>query len=189
MSLVTNKRQAALLAARNIGFGVLALALSAIITHFMAVRITKISDSVAQRQKLAVNLEQRGDALGHAKTDLAYAAVNSQKIEAAFVPEDNISDFLNYINGVAKQNAITQKLHFTEPVPYLGAGDFAVARVDYSIGLSGANLTKIVSYLQNLERAPFVQELDSLKINGDDASGWNSAGTNANFNAKLFVRQ
>jgi len=189
MKFVTTKRQAALEVGKNIGIGILALVLAGALNFYMGRKIMQISRSLSQNRKMVAALLARGETSQATQANLDLVGDNDQKIQNAFVPADNISDYLAFLNNTSRQNAVQQALHFSEPLLAYTQGDLKVDDVKYATILTNGRIGQLVNYLKALEKAPYVQKVDSLKINGTADGGWNSAGTSATFNSDLYVRE
>lgn len=185
--LFTNKKQVFVAIVRYLGIALLFATAAAVAILFISRSIVKIGDSLAQKEELSRILSNRVENAQHLEEALKIIGNNDQKIQEAYLPADNILDFVSALESIANQNSLQQSLRFTEPVPFSDATDIPKAKTDFTITLNGTIIT-LKSYLQQLELLPFMAKVNMVNLLAAPPSGWegNSAIT---INGTLYVRQ
>lgn len=165
------------------------VAVASIIISVCAGRITEISQSLADKKRLAIILEQKNETLDQLEKDLTIIGQNEKRIREALPPSYNILDFISDLDSLAARTAVKQTTRFGTPSP-LNVGEtegVSIAKIDYGISLSG-NIFTLQSYLRNFENLPYFTKIDSFSIQSGNELGWEGESS-VTINATLFVQE
>ncbi|MBI3634153.1 MAG: hypothetical protein HY228_00865 [Candidatus Yonathbacteria bacterium] len=145
-------------------------------TVFLSRQITHLSNDAQKNRLLASALEKRTDLFTVIKRDSEIIGTNDILIEQAFIPSNNILEFVAALESLSLKNGTVQAFHFDVPTPGAFSAPFPLATVTYSNSLSG-NLATFSNYLKDFERLHYFTKIESLNISAQDKSGWRGAGT------------
>jgi len=155
---------------------ILAIITAASSVWILSQQITRLSEDVQKNRSLASMLEKRMELFASVKRDTELVGTNDVLIERAFVPLNNILDFVAMLEGLALKNGVTQAFHFENPVPSTIPIPFPLAMVPYSNSLNG-NLASFSNYLKDFERLHYFTKIENLSISTQSKTGWRDAGT------------
>ncbi len=148
--------------------------------------IEKVADSVAKNRKLASSLEQRTTLLTQLTKDASLIGNNQTIINHAFVPSDNIIEFISALESIALKNGITQTFRFSSPVSAAIPAPFPLNTISYQNTLT-TNLPTFIQYLKDLENLPFFTKVDNIAIRAESAEGL-AGVTSSVFNATIYTQ-
>lgn len=172
---------------KNVLTGVGAVILAIIIVSVFSHQISKISNSVFEKQTVALALQQRSENLLNLGKDLEIAGDIDKKIENAFPTTDNILDFVAAMESLASQYSIAQNLRFGNITPSsFVLDDTPISLIDYTLTLNG-NIQILTKYLETFEKLPFFTEIKGIALSSYDASGWKN-NSQITIQAKLYLR-
>lgn len=154
----------------------IAIVISLIVTILLSRQIARLSSDTQKNRLLARALEKRTDLFTAIKRDSALIGTNDILIEQAFIPSDNILEFVAALESLSLRNGVVQAFHFDVPTPSGIPAPFPLATIAYSNSLSG-NLSTFSNYLRDFERLHYFTKIESLNISSQDTSGWRGAGT------------
>ncbi len=154
----------------------IAITISLIATGLLSRQIARLSSNTQKNRLLASALEKRTDLFTAIKRDSDLIGTNDVLIEQAFIPSDNILEFVAALESLSLKNGILQAFHFDVPAPGTFSAPFPLASVAYSNSLSG-NLSAFSNYLKDFERLHYFTKIESLSISAQDKSGWRGLGT------------
>jgi len=171
----------------NVLAGVGAVILAAILVSVFSRQISKISNSVFEKQAVALALQQRSENLLELKKDLEITGNIDKKIESAFPTTDNILEFVSALESLASQYSIVQNLKFGNitPTSFI-LDDTPISMIDYTLTLDG-NIQILTKYLEAFEKLPFFTEIKSITLSSYDVSGW-TGNLQIIIQAKVYVR-
>lgn len=167
-----------------IAFVAIACAVASVV--FLSGEIDKIANTVIKNRQLADKLSKRTELFSVLAHDAAVVGTNDALFEHAFLPADNILEFILALENTASKNGATQSFHFGSPVPAPEAAPFPLSTIDYQNTLS-QNITSFTSYLKDFEKLPYFTRIDSLSFSSQDATGWQKGGT-ATYHAVLYTK-
>lgn len=165
-----------ILIGRHALIAILVAIASLIATGILSQQITRLSDDVLKNRRLASALEKRTELFASIKRDSDLVGTNDLLIEQAFVPSNNILEFISTLESLALKNGVTQSFNFGNPVPSTISAPFPLAMVTYSNSLNG-DLKAFSNYLKDFERLHYFTKIESLSITAEDKTGWRGAGT------------
>lgn len=156
--------------------------------YFAYLNISKNAADLQNKQDLVYEASQQGQTNSNMLRMW-------QVIGPKYAALDNLlpspSDLLSYtgvLEKIAGSSGVTQNVQLATPsatsanLPSTSANLSTVdtaakgSSIDYSINLSG-NLTQIISYINQLENAPFLTQIISMNLNGSQGLEQNSTGT------------
>lgn len=167
-----------------IAVGVVGIAL--VVCLFLAQQITHLSDTVVKNRTLAVLLGSRTELFSLLKQNAAIVGSNDIAINNAFVPSDNILDFIASLESTGLKNSTTQSYRFDSPVAASIAAPFSLQTISYTNTLA-TNVLTFSNYLKDFERLPYFTKIDSMTISSQDKTGWQGAST-ATYRATLYTK-
>lgn len=165
-----------LLIGRHALIAILAIGAAVLTAGFLSQQITRLSDDVLKNRNLASALEKRTELFAAVKRDTELVGTNDTLIEQAFIPSNNILDFVFTIESLALKNGVTQAFHFDTPTPSPVSAPFPLATVTYSNSLSG-DLKGFLGYLKDFEGLPYFTKIESLNISSSGKADWRDTGT------------
>lgn len=152
-----------------------AVVVSLIATSILSQQITRLSNDTQKNRLLASTLEKRTELFTTIRRDSEIIGTDDTLIEQAFIPSDNILDFVSALESISLKNGTLQAFHFDNPTPGTVSAPFPLATITYSNSLSG-NLAAFSNYLKDFERLHYFTKIESLSISAQDKSGWRGAG-------------
>lgn len=167
-----------------IAFGAGLIAVFAV--SFLGGQIQHITTSIIQNHKLVNTLEKRTELFSILKRDTEIIGTSDTLMSNAFVPSDNILDFVSALESLATKNSLTQNFHFDTPTPSPIPAPFPLSTITYSNTLP-TNILTLSNYLKDFERLPYFTKIDSLVISSQDKGGLRASGT-ASFHATLYTK-
>jgi hypothetical protein len=175
-----------LLIGRNalIALGVVAISFTAIV--FLSKEIERVSDNVVKNRNLANMLEKRTTLFSLLKKDALIVGNGDTIITNAFIPSNNILEFIASLESIALKNGVTQSFRFESPTSSSLEAPFPIATIGYSNSLN-ANVLTFSNYLKDFERLPYFTKIENITITSQDKTGWQSAST-ASFRASLYTK-
>lgn len=152
------------------------VAVSLVVTWVLSIQIARISDDVLKNRNLASALEKRTEVFAVVKHDTEIIGTNDVLIERAFIPSDNILEFVATLESLALKNGVTESFHFDNPTPSTISAPFPLATVIYSNTLSGTVQT-FSNYLKDFEHLPYFTKIESLSISLQGGAGLDGGAT------------
>ncbi len=167
-----------------IAFAAVGVALIAV--YFLSREIERVSNNVATNRQLAEKLSKRTDLFSVLARDAAFVGTNDTALERAFVPADDIIEFISTLESTALKNGVTQAFNFGNPIPAAEASPFPLSTIEYQNTLS-LNITSFSAYLKDFEKLPYFTRIDGLSFSSQDGAGWQSGGV-ASYRAVLYTK-
>lgn len=167
-----------------ISFGVVLC--TSIIIMFLSNQITKISDSVVQNKKLANKLAERTNLLDKLKQDVDVVGNGDVLINNAFVPTDNIIDFISALESLAIRNSVIQAPTFNSPTETTISAPFPVNIINYHNSLSGT-ISTFIKYTKDFEKLSYFTKINGFNISSQSPLGIEGAST-VSFDATLYTK-
>ena len=151
---------------------------------FLSNQITMVSKKEAADRHLATLLSERTALLSSIKYESNVIGSNDKKIESAFIPSNNILEFVSILESLALKLSITQSFTFSSPTTFDVDAPFPVATINFQNNLS-ANLSVLVNYLRDFESLPYFTKIDTLNISSPN--GWQDQST-ISYSASIAAR-
>lgn len=167
-----------------ITLGALVLTFAAV--FFLSAQITKISSKAVADRHLATQLSERTSLLTNLRRETEIIGTNDVIIKRAFIPSNNILEFVSAIEALAVKNGLIQSFHFSTPTPASIDGPFPLSTITYQNTISSANVSTLISYLKEFEKLPYFTKIESLSISSGSGD-WRTAGT-ASFSASVVAQ-
>jgi hypothetical protein len=162
------------------------ISISAFAVFLLKKQITHITDAIVLNHKLETSLKKRIELLSVVKHDAQIVDSNDILINNAFIPSNNILEFINALDNLAISNGVTQIYRFETPVPSAISGPFPLSDISYSNNIS-TNVLKFSKYLKDMEKLPYFTNIESLNISSQDKAGWINSAT-ISFQATLITK-
>lgn len=149
--------------------------------------IHKISNSIYEKESLALLLEKRNENLNNLKTELEKIGNADESIESAFPTSDNILEFVSAMEGLASTYSVKQNLKFgnSVPAPELTTANLEFLVIDYNLSVT-ANITVLINYLKEFENLSYFTTINSVAISSP--SNWFSE-SQITIQAKLYLKK
>lgn len=174
-----------MLIGRNAIIAILAVVLALIVAGILSQQITHLSNDAQKNHLLASALEKRTELFTTIKRDTEIVGANDTLIEQAFIPSNNILEFVATLEALSLKNGIIQAFHFDTPITGAVSPPFPLATVAYSNSLSG-DLSAFSNYLKDFEQLHYFTKIESLSISAQDKSGWRGAST-MSYRASIYT--
>jgi len=143
---------------------------------FLSKEMSRMSDSVALNHKLEAELKNRTELLNVLGHDTQIVGTNDTLIENAFVPSDNIINFVNTLDNLAQTQSIPQTYHFGTPSPATISASFPISSIEYTNNLT-TNVQSLLAYLKKFNELPYFTKINGITIASQDKSGWMGPST------------
>lgn len=181
-----NSKNLLKLIGRNIIICLIVIAFTAVAIYFITKEIEKITDTIVLNHKLEANLKQRTELLSTIDRGAKTIGQNESIINDAYLPSNNISQFINRLDDLVSISGIIQTYRFETPVNSTLQSPYPLSIISYSNNLS-TDLQNFSIYLKNYEKLPYFTKIDSLNISSQDSLGWIGL-SNITFKATLFTK-
>lgn len=167
-----------------IALGVLVFTVASV--FFISGQITKISAKAAKDRHLAATLSERTALLSSLKHETEIIGSNDVLIKHAFIPSNNILEFVATLESLALRNGLTQAFHFSSPTPSVAGTPFPLATISYQNTISSSNISSFINYLKEFELLHYFTKIDSLTISSSGGD-WRTA-SNISFSASVSAQ-
>lgn len=167
-----------------ISLGVLAVTFT--VVFFLSAQITKVSSRAVADRHLATQLSERTSLLTNLKHETEVIGNNDVIIKHAFIPSNNILEFVSVIEALALKNGLTQAFHFSTPTPASIGGPFPLATITYQNTISSADVSALINYLKEFDQLPYFTKIEALSISAGSGD-WRTAGT-VSFSASVLAQ-
>ncbi|MBI5798919.1 MAG: hypothetical protein HZB10_03230 [Candidatus Yonathbacteria bacterium] len=162
-----------------------ALVLASGIVFFLSGQITKVSTKAMSDRRLATTLSERTALLSSLKREADIIGSNDTVIKNAFIPSNNILEFVAILKSLALKNGVTQSFNFSSPTPGTAGTPFLFATINYQNTVS-SNVSTFITYIKEFEQLPYFTRIDSLNISSGSAD-WRTGSTIA-FSASVAAQ-
>lgn len=164
----------------------LGLVIFAFITVFIiSDQITKISKKVIKDRNIVATLGERTEHLSMLKYEASIIGSNDKVIKQAFIPSDNILEFIAILESLALKNGVTHTFSFSSPGPVIGETALPISIINYQNNVS-SNIFTFIKYLKEFEQLPYFTKIDNITISSSDAD-WRTA-SNITFSASVAAQ-
>lgn len=167
-----------------IALAVLVFSVGAVL--FLSSQITKVSAEAVKARRISAQLSERTSLLSNLKHETDLIGSNDAIIKHAFIPTNNILDFVGIFENLAFKNGLTQAYNFSLPTPSGMASSLPLATISYQDTISSSNVSAFINYLKEFNRLPYFTKIDSLNISAGGAD-WRTAGT-MSFSASVIAQ-
>jgi hypothetical protein len=172
---------------RNAIISFIVVLVTVMLIVFISKEIEKISDSVSLNHKLQAELTNRSESLKILNRDMQIIGENDNKIETAFIPADNILNFVSELDKLANKNNLIQIYRFETPASSNLAAPFPIGTISYSNNFT-SNVSTFSSYLKEFENLPYFTKIDNINISSQDKAGWTNQ-SNISYKATLYTKK
>jgi len=153
--------------------------------YLISIQIEKVAVKIASDRHLATTLSERTSMIANLKSEIDVIGSNNLHIRNAFIPANNILDFVSVLENLAFRNGVTQAFHFSSPTPHDTESLFPTAIISYQNTIS-SDVPTFINYLKEFEQLPYFTKIDSLAITSSK-SGWGNAST-ISFSANVVTQ-
>lgn len=158
-----------------------------LVVNFTSQNIVRISEGLTAARSKAEAEARKAQMSAELKAAFLAVGDSDQQIVSAFLPVDNILDFVTLLETLATETVVEQKIQMGTPTPTgLMIGDSSISTVDYSLLLTG-DVAALESYLKKLERSPYITAMRSIALNSSQLDGWNGASA-ITLQGTIYVR-
>lgn len=155
----------------SLGFVVFAF----ITVFILSDQISKISKKAIKDRSAATTVSERATLLASLKYEASIIGSNDKVIKQAFIPSDNILEFITILESLALKNGLTQTFSFSSPNPAIEETPFPVSTINYQNNVS-SNIFTFTKYLKDFEQLPYFTKIDSITISSGSAD-WRTASS------------
>lgn len=154
----------------------LAFAVFAFIVIFVVSdQISKMSKKAIKDRSAATTISERATLLASLKHEASIIGSNDKVIKQAFIPSDNILEFISILESLALKNGLSQTFSFASPNPATEETPFPVSTINYQNNIS-SNVFTFIKYLKEFEKLPYFTKIDSVTISSGSAD-WRTASS------------
>ena len=148
--------------------------------------IETITSSIALNNKLESELKKRTELVGTIQEGARIIGSNDILISNAFIPSNNISEFMTALDLIAANNKTIQSYKFETPTQSMVSEPIQLSSIAYSNTLTLSS-KDLVNYLKNFEELPYFTKIESLNISSQNENGW-SEPSSVTFKASLITK-
>ena len=190
------KRQLTTQLLEILGRAFLAVVVAMVAIYFLSGQISAIGSTARENRTAVTILENKNQVANDLKNGFASIGDGDKKVEEAFIKAENIVEFINKLEDIAKNAGLEQSLRFYTPGPLQPptegteenkpADELKLMEVDYDINLKGS-AASLVKYLEEFEKLPYFSKVVSINLNSSPALGWEKDAT-ISVKAQLYLR-
>lgn len=156
-----------------------------IIVFIISGQITKMSKKAMVDRNTVATLSERTTLLSSLRHEASIIGSTDNTIRQAFIPSDNILEFISVLESLALKNGVTHAFSFSSPGSATGETPLPVSIINYKNNVS-SNVFTFTKYLKDFEKLPYFTKIDSITISSD-ASDWRTASSVA-FTASVAAK-
>jgi Tfp pilus assembly protein PilO len=170
---------------KNLLRAIASVCVASFIVYITSAQITATTNSIAEKKTASLFLQKRSQALADLRLELTEVGANDAKLARALPPDDNISEFLSTLKGLADKNSLQSSVQVSPPTSLFQKGAVAVSGISYTVTLNGTVVT-LERYLEGFEALPYFSGISSINITSP--SGW-EGNSSVSLGATLYARQ
>ncbi len=144
---------------------------------------------ITKQRTLKYELEAKNEIASKLVSDYRSVQFAQPLIEHAFLPENNVLEFVSTIDSIASKRSLVHSVHFGTPAPAgknLGDDTTALTHIPFTITVQ-SNVYILNEFLKELEKLPYFIDVTSVNIAGQGATGWKDMA-NVTIQGTLFTR-
>ncbi|MGB2580466.1 MAG: hypothetical protein WBC83_02125 [Minisyncoccia bacterium] len=165
----------------SLGFVVFAF----ITVFIVSDQISKMSKKAIKDRNTATTLSEQTSLLSSLKYEASIIGSNDQVIKHAFIPSNNILEFIAILESLALKNGITQTFSFSSPNPAIEETPLPISMINYQNNIS-SNIFTFIKYLKEFEQLPYFTRINSISISSGSAD-WRTS-SNVTFSASVAAQ-
>lgn len=154
---------------------------------YLSSKIKLLADDVVNSKRLSAAYETRVTQLAKMRSDVERIGTTTETIEKAFIPSDNIEDFITSLERIGKENGITQSFSFENPIATTVVDPIALSSITYHNTIVGS-LNNIKTYFKNVENLPYFTKIQGITITSNDSTIGIKGTANVSFDALLYTK-
>jgi len=183
--MFTNKNLLILIV-KNIAISLLVIIITMVTIYFLKKEINNVTSKIALNNQLESELKKRTELFGTTEADAKIIGNNDIQIDNAFVPSNNITEFMSALDTIATNNKTVQIYRFESPIQSSITDPIKLSSVSYSNNLT-LNIKGLSNYLKSFENLPYFTKIESFNISSQNKSGWTEP-SNITFKAVLLTK-
>lgn len=134
-------------------------------------QISKIKTSLIEIKRSAYVLEKRGETVAGLRVDFVRVGKIEDAIATAFIPDDNIVDFIATLDALALTHSLSASSQFSSPSAQLTMADGTViSALDFSINANG-NYATLMKYVAGFNELPYLTSISNISLNSNASKG------------------
>lgn len=182
------KKKLILIISGRIGIALIFVLAASFASSLFGGKITQIGSALVTTKRNSVVLTRRSEMLNKIEKDISIVGDNAGKINQAYVPVDNILDFVSVVENLAAQSSTQYNVVFGNPVVYAAKGNGEnIYSIGYTLTMSGTVYT-LSSFLSQFNELPFFADVDSVSVSGSADKGWEGSSS-ITIQGKVYARQ
>lgn len=175
-----------ILIGKNVIISLIVVIISLVAIFFLKNQIEKITNTIVLNHKLETELKERTELLAVIDRGAQIIGKNDALINNAFIPSNNISEFINKLDDLVFISGMVQAYRFDTPTPSTMESPYPLSIITYSNSLT-SDMPNLLIYLKNFEKLPYFTQIESLYITSQDKVGWTGL-SNISMKAKLYTK-
>ena len=162
------KRQLTIELIEVLGRALFAVVIASVVIYLVSGRVTTIGETAKENRTAVTILEAKNQVGNDLKNNFASIGDGDKKVEGAFVKAENILEFINKLEAIARDVNLEQVLKFYAPMPLQtseeeteeskSAEELKLMSVEYDINLKG-DAASLVKYLEEFEKLPYFSKV------------------------------
>ncbi len=172
---------------KNAIISIIAIVVSVLFITIINGKITKITDGVVKNHQIENELKKKTELLSVIEKDVALIGENYSLIDQAFIPSDDINNFMSSLDKLGNKDKLIQKYRFDSPVDYQNIDTVYTSTIKYSNNIN-TNIDKTIKYLREFEVLPYFTKIEGINISSQSKNGWNDDSTNISIRAILLTK-
>lgn len=155
----------------NILVSLVFISVSFVSVTYINRKIEHITDSIVLKHKLESELNKKTELFTTIENDVKIIGNNEIIINNAFIPSNDISEFISSLDTISTNKKITQTYHFETPTPSTISGLFPLSTISYTNNIS-TDIIGFSDYLNIVENLHYFTKIDGISIQSQDKLGW-----------------
>ncbi|MEI6280613.1 MAG: hypothetical protein WCP17_01255 [bacterium] len=180
------KKNLLILIGKNALIALLVISFVLIAISFISSQITRMSNAVSLNHRLEAELVEKTELFKIIERDTQVIGTNNKRIENAFVPSDNILEFVNILDSLAIKNTINQAYHFETPIISGISAPFPISTIIFSNKFD-VNVLTLSKYFKEFDKLPYFTKIDGFTISAQNQLGWQEVSA-LTFRGTLYTK-
>lgn len=165
---------------------IVAIGIAVLAVWFLSREIERVSDAVVKNRLLAEKLGKRTELFSVLAGDSAIVGTNGATIEQAFIPAENLPDFILILEKLALKNGVAQSFRLASFAGASQVAPFPLTAIEYQNSMS-IDIYSFIKYLKDFEELPYFTKIKSLSFGSQGSTGWRGTGS-ASWSATLYTK-
>lgn len=165
---------------------VVAVGVAIVTVWLMSREVSRLSDSVVKNRELAEKLGHRTELFSVLARDAEIVGGNDTVIERAYIPAENLPEFIAVLENLAKKNDVAQSFRLASFAPAPQTAPFPLSTIEYQNSMA-LNIYSLIKYMKDFESLPYFTKINSLGFTAQGPTGWRGAGSTS-WSATLYAK-